>query len=300
LVKRYNQKGDVMEIEKEQEVEQVVEQSTEANESSNEVQEVAQPEEKSVETPVEKKSVPEVRQPQVEEFDEMGVPYKNRYMEMQRKFKNLEDKFEKIQTQTTKQPETQKYTAEQLRAFAISTDDANNRAWALNELEKVSEEKFNSVVENKLSTIQKQQREDNIRLQTFNGVVTRNPDMVVKDSNGNIVGFNTTNPLYNRMDFYMRNSEIASRPEALEIAEAFAYRDIAHAQKPVINNTIQKQANQIKSLQKKTMVEGSGKNSNVKVSSRQAAVDRAKQTGDIKDAANAMGAILRDAGIISD
>ena len=103
-----------------------------------------------------------------------------------------------------------------------------------------------------------------------------------------------------RMSYYMQNPDIASRPEALTIAEKFAAADLYYAQKPSIQKTISKQTNQIKSLQKKTMVEGGGNNSNVQVSSRQAAIDKAKQTGSIKDASNAMGEILRAQGLMSD
>lgn len=285
-----------MDNEENQEVEQVEQPVVE--QSGNEAQEIAQPEEQKVVTPVVEKAT-EGLKPQVEAIDEMGVPYKNRYMEYQRKYQKLEEKVNQLE-QKKQQPETAKYTVEQLRAFAISTEDANNRAWALSELDKMSEEKLNNVVESKLSTIQKQQQETVIRQQTLRSVVDRNPDIVVKDANGNLVGFNNNSPLYNRINFYMQNPKIAEQPEALEIAEAFAYRDLAHAQKPVISKTIEKQANQIKSLQKKTMVEGSGKNSNVKVSSRQAAIDKVKQTGSVNDASNAMGAILRDAGILTD
>lgn len=285
-----------MDNEENQEVEQVEQPVVE--QSGNEAQEIAQPEEQKVVTPVVEKAT-EGLKPQVEAIDEMGVPYKNRYMEYQRKYQKLEEKVNQLE-QKKQQPETAKYTVEQLRAFAISTEDANNRAWALSELDKMSEEKLNNVVESKLSTIQKQQQETVIRQQTLRSVVDRNPDIVVKDANGNLVGFNNNSPLYNRINFYMQNPKIAEQPEALEIAEAFAYRDFAHAQKPVISKTIEKQANQIKSLQKKTMVEGSGKNSNVKVSSRQAAIDKVKQTGSVNDASNAMGAILRDAGILTD
>jgi hypothetical protein len=279
----------------------VAESSPAPVESSNEVQETAQPETEQTETPVAEETVPvpEVRQPQAETVDEMGVPYKNRYMETQRKLQKLEETVTQLQ-QAKQQPETPKYTVEQLRAFAATTDDTNSRIWALNELDKVSKEELRSIVRNETQSLQKQQQETNIRQQTFNTVISRNPDLAVKDTNGNFLGFNEKSPLYNRMNFYMSNPEIAARPEALEIAEAFAVRDLTYAQKPVINKTIEKQANQIKSLQKKTMVEGAGKNSNITVSSRQAAIDRVKQTGTVKDAAVAMGAVLKDAGLMSE
>ena len=268
------------------------------DESSNEVQEVAQSEEQEVvETPQVEEPAPEVSKPPVEEVDEMGVPYKNRYMEAQRKLQKLEE--EKSQPKQ-QQPEEQKYTAEQLRAFAISTDDPQNRAWALNELDKISRSESVKIVRDELTNLQKQQMDVATRQQTFASVVQRNPDIAVKDPTGKIIGFNTQSPLYNRMNFYMQNPDVANRPDALYVAERFAKADLADGQTPVIQQTIAKQNSQIKNLQKKTMVEGGGNNSQVQVSARQAALDKAKQTGNIHDASNAMGALLRDAGLMSD
>jgi hypothetical protein len=276
-----------------------VESSTTELESSNEVQETAQPETKEVvETPVET-TAPVVRQPPVDEVDEMGVPLKNRLAEAQRKLRKYEED-EKTRSTTQQQPVEQKYSKAQLTAFAASTDDQQSRLWALEQLDKISNDDQRRIVKEELTGLQRQQTELNVRQQTFNTVIQRNPDIAVKDPLGNFIGFNTQSPLYQRMNFYMSNPDIVARPEALEIAEAFAMRDLAHAQKPVVAKTIEKQANQIKSLQKKTMVEGAGNNSNAGVSSYQAAKDKLKQTGSMKDAAAAMGEILRRQQILSD
>jgi len=181
-----------------------------------------------------------------------------------------------------------------------STDDPQSRVWGLNELDRLSKEEFKTVARNEVQTLQKQQQELQLKQQCFNNVISRNPELAVKDANGNFQGFNPQSPLFNRMNFYMTNPDIASRPEALEIAEAFAMRDLAHATKPVTQQTIAKQANQIKSLQKKTMVEGSGNNSSAEISPRQAAIDKLKQTGKVSDGAVAMGELLRRSGIMSD
>jgi hypothetical protein len=270
-------------------------------ESSNEVQETAQPETKEVvETPESKQPALEVRQPPVDEVDEMGVPLKNRLAEARRKLLKAEKELEEARAPKQQQPVEQKYTKAQLTAFAASTDDQQSRLWALEQLDKISNDDQRRIVKEELTGLQRQQTELNVRQQTFNTVIQRNPDIAVKDPLGNFIGFNTQSPLYQRMNFYMSNPEIVARPEALEIAEAFAMRDLAYAQKPVVAKTIEKQANQIKSLQKKTMVEGNGSNSNVQISSMQAAKDKLKQTGSVKDASNVMGEILRRQKILSD
>lgn len=285
--------------------EQVVEDqvSTQEVEQGSEEQGIAQPDEVQTDTQTSTQTVPEVRQPQAEDVDEMGVSYKNRFMESERKrLKLLEEQQERLnQNQQVKQePETQKYTASQLKAFAVATEDPESREWALNELDRISREESLNIVRSELQNYTKKQQDEITKQRVFNEVVNRNPEIVIKDSVGNIVAFNDKSPLFARMNFYMNNKEISSRPDALNLAEALAMRDLAHAQKPIVAKTIEKQANQIKSLQKRTMVEGGGTNSNVSVSSRQAAIERQRQTGSMKDSANAMGAILRDSGLIAD
>lgn len=274
-----------------------VEPSTTETPSSNEVQEVAQTEKQEVVDTPKVETASEERKPSVEPVDEMGVPLKNRLAEAQRKLRKYEEQ-ERLQQQPQQQPK-QEYTVEQLRAFAISADDPQHRAWALNELDKLSEEKFKTVARNEYQTVAKQQQEAAIRQQTLQDLTQRNPDVLIKDQAGNL-GFNMKNPLAARMQFYMQNPDIVARPDALMIAEKFAAADLYYAQKPVVQQTIAKQANQIKSIQKKTMVEGAGNNSNISVSPRQAAIEKAKQTGSMKDASEAMGAILRQGGILSD
>ena len=289
-----------MENEQEQDL-PVAEANEPAIESSNDEQETAQPETKEVvETPESKQPALEVRQPPVDEVDEMGVPLKNRLAEARRKLLKAEKELEEARAPKQQQPVEQKYTKAQLTAFAASTDDQQSRLWALQELDKISNDDQRRIVKEELTGLQRQQTEMNVRKQTFDTVIQRNPDLAVKDPAGNFLGFNTASPLYQRMNYYMTNPDIVARPEALEIAEALAIRDLHYAQKPVVAKKIETQANQIKSLQKKTMVEGNGSNSNVQISSMQAAKDKLKQTGKISDGAKAMGEILRRQGVLSD
>jgi len=270
-------------------------------ESSNEVQEVAQPETKEVVETPKVETAPEVRKPLVDEVDEMGVPLKNRLAEAQRKLQQREKELEEARSAKQQQPEQPKYTKAQLTAFAAAQDtDPQSRAWALDQLDKISNVEMENAIAKKFEEVTKVNTEGQIRQQTFQSVLQRNPDLAVKDPAGNFLGFNTQSPLYQRMNFYMQNPKIIAEPAGMEIAEALAIRDLHYAQKPVVAKTIEKQANQIKSLQKKTMVEGSGNNSNVQVSSRQVALEKVKQTGKVADAAVAMGQILRAGGIMSD
>jgi len=290
-------------MEQENTTEEVVQPSSEVEQqSSNDGQEVAQPETKEVvETPESKQPALEVRQPPVDEVDEMGVPLKNRLAEARRKQLKAEKELEELRQAKLQQPEQPKYTAAQLTAFAAAPEtDSQSRAWALEELDKVKKVEIENAIAKKFEEVNKSNIEGQIRTQTFQSVIQRNPDLAVKDPAGNFLGFNTQSPLYQRMNFYMQNPKLIADPQGLEVAEALAFRDLSFAQKPVVAKKIETQANQIKSLQKKTMVEGGSNNSNVQVSLRQAALEKAKQTGSVKDAAEAMGQILRAGGIMSD
>jgi hypothetical protein len=241
-----------------------------------------------------------VRKTDTEAYDEAGVPWKNRAMEYQRKAQELTELKEQIKQIQQAQSQPQKYTAEELRAFAASTDNAEHRVWALNELDKVTKQEQASVVRKELDTWKRQQDELLIKQQSFNQVISRNPDIIVKDATGNFAGWNPQSPLFQRISFYMQNPEIGNNPRGLEVAEAFAMRDLSFAQKPATQQKIAQQANQLKSLQKKVLVEGSGNNSQPTQSSRQSFVERAKQTGTMKDATQAVGAILRETGMMRD
>lgn len=290
-------------MEEQNTTEEVVQPSLEVEqpESSNDGQEIAQPGTKEVvETPKADPAL-EVRQPPVDEVDEMGVPLKNRLAEARRKQLKAEKELEELRLAKLQQPEQPKYTKAQLTAFAAAEDtDPQSRAWAINEIDKLAKVEMESAIAKKFEEVTKSNTEGQIRQQTFQSVLQRNPDLAVRDPSGNFLGFNTQSPLYQRMNFYMQNPKLVADPQGMEVAEALAFRDLHYAQKPVVAKTIEKQANQIKSLQKKTMVEGSGNNSNVVSSPRQAALEKAKQTGKVADAAVAMGQILRAGGIMSD
>ena len=237
-----------------------------------------------------------------EDVDEKGVPYKNRYMEEKRKREKTNEELREIKeliqaSQTQQQP--RKYTEAELKAFVAETDDAQHRLWALNELDKIHEEKFSSVIKQEFQTREQKQRAEATKQQAFNSVLQRNPEIFLKDAAGNFAGWNTKSPLFQRVNQYMNNPEIANRPDGILVATRFAKADLYEAMKPNTAKKLETQTNEIKDLQKKTMIEGAGSQPSVNVKPSAAAIEKGK-TGKLSDNIDAMKSIMARSGILAE
>ena len=294
---RYNHKEKHMEEEVKEVVKEDVVDSAQQQEAVQE-QETASPETETVE----KVKLPEVSEPQVSnDLDEYGVPWKNRAMEYKRKMeKEQRERTESQQNQQINQQPQRENTIPELEAFALDAENPAHKQWAMSEIERLRDRKYQEMLDKKLASGREQQQVETLKTQTFNSVISRNPDLVIKDEAGNFKGWNANNVVFKKINQYMQNPEIANHPRALEIAEAYAKRDLFSSQAPVINNKLEKQANALKSLQKKTLIEGAGNQTQQSISTKSAAIDKLKQTGSSKDARSALGEVFRSQGIIKD
>ena len=227
-------------------------------------------------------------QPVTSDVDEMGVPYHNRYMEMKRKNEGLESKMVELTEavknlhSTTNKP---KYTRSQLTAFIANPDtESEHRTWAISELEKLDEERFTSVVKKEIQTLTERQVQERAKTQSFNYVIQRHPEIAIKDNSGNFVGWNVKSPLFQKMDAYMRNPEIANNSSGLRVALALASEELSIVQ----SAKQQKLKAQVKNLQKGTLVEGSGKTHTQVVDNLNKAKDSLRKSGHMKDASSAV------------
>ncbi len=288
-----------------EEQEQVVE-PVEATATEEAVaQEVASPE-VSVEKPEEIQSpVSDAGQKSVSnDLDEYGVPYKNRAMEYKRKLEKLErERQEREQQGFQTQPQQQRqYSIAELETFALETDNPVHKQWALAEAERIREQKQTELVsralDEKLNGLKKQTEMEQVKQQTFQAVVSRNPDLIVKDASGNFAGWNAKSPVFQKMNQYMSNPEIASHPRALEVAEAFAIRDLYQASAPKLGQKMAKTNSELKSLQKKTLVEGGGNQVPQDVSPLVSAKQKLYQTGSKEDGRSALREIFKAQGIL--
>lgn len=221
----------------------------------------------------------------------------NRWVETQRKLENrLSEKMEeklsvvldKIQ-QVQPQQQQQQYSVEELEDFAEKTDNDTHRAWAKREIRKLEQQSFEKTIEKKFSEVTQKQRDEQIKAETFRDVVTRSPELVIKDQAGNFVGWNESSPLYQQMNRYLGDPALRNRPDALSIARKLALGDMYEMSKPRTQKEIVEQKEKIKDLQKKTMIEAGGSQDSYVPSPEESAMANLMKSGSLKDAAKVFG-----------
>lgn len=282
----------------ERDVNQELEQEASANSQEGvDTEESAQPQE--VESqPAQETQSGEGHQPVEEQTDEMGVPFKNRYMEMKRKYEDLDGKFSKVmdKLEGLNGSQQQQYTPEQLEAYANQTDNPAYSQWAAGEAQRLRKEQerkeYANIVEKKLTEFQTKQKAEQEKQQIFGQVVQRHPDLVKKDNAGNVMGWNTKSPLYQRASQYMSDPQLRNNPKGLRVAVALANEDLAVTSGKKTQQQVDKQKQEIRNLQKKTLTEGGGVKGGQPSSPRRDAIERARESGHIKDATQAMKHIL--------
>lgn len=218
--------------------------------------------------------------------------YKNRWAEAQRKLENREKQLEEILSKVDKkleQPKQQQYSIEELEAFAESTENDAHKIWAKKEIRKLQQEEQAKLVRQELQGWQQQQQVQTTKQRAFEEVISRNPDLIIKDQAGNFVGWNQQSPLFGQMNKYLSDPRVSNQPDALLIAEKFALADMYMRQKPQVQKTIVSQKEEIKNLQKKTMVEAGGGQDSYTPSPTDVAFSELSKSGSLADAAKLIG-----------
>ena len=246
-------------------------------------------------------TVPPVGEQQVvQELDDMGVPYKNRYMEAQRKLektqKQQEEILQKLDTigSGQKQPE---YSIEELEQFVVETDNDAHKVWAQKEIRKKQQESMANIVRSELDSRDKARIAEQTKQQALTQVMQRYPDAFSKNTAGQTIGWNNGSPLTQRIAQYMTNPEIANNPQGLLVAAALAHSDISVGSKAMTAKQTQTLKNEVRNLQKQTLVE-SGNNKQVTgPTKKQIALEKSK-SGAVKDSVEIMKEMWKAAGRI--
>lgn len=238
------------------------------------------------------------------ELDDMGVPWKNRYMESQKKLDRLSEQLnavaEKIDSNQGQKRE--KYSIEELEAFAEREDiPPEHKRWAKGEIRKLEQEQLASIVESKLTEKERMLQARQMEAEAFQTVVSRYPDAFKRNAQGQVVGWNENSPMTQRVAHYMQDPEIKGNPRALLVASALAFSDVSqNITAKATKQTAQAKA-EVKNLQKKTLTEGGGVSSPPPPKSpMNINQDRFNQTGKVKDGAAVFKEILTKRGRIQE
>lgn len=230
------------------------------------------------------------------DVDDLGVPWKNRAMEWKRKSEDNTTQLSELKEMVQGLQNTQqqsKPTKEELMGFISKEEtEPGHRMWAMKEMDKLEKVEVSDTIKKEFTAYETKRSAERIRTETFNQVVQRHPEEIIKDNAGNFVGWNTKSPLIQRITAYMQNPELANNPHGLGVAEALAMRDLSFGQAA----TQQKLQAQVKTLQKGTMVEGSGAQAVQAVDNLTRSKQDLRKSGTMKDANKAVGAWLKKQG----
>jgi len=275
------------------ETKEVVEQSAETTPQETSTQ---QPEPAKEEIPI----IPSP-QGQVEAVDEMGVPYKNRMFEWKRKAEELAEKLPSLVEEKIKQAfqqygggqQQREYTIAELEAFAIQNPE--HRPWVEEQKALLIRKQLAKEMEEKLQLDRKQREAELRRQQSLKYVMDNYPEAFLKNSQGQIVGWNNEHPLTQQIGVIMQDPRLANDPDGLMAAADIGYARYIKSQQTVQQQKEKQLKQEVKNLQKKTLVEGGGKPSEVVSDPVRVAIERLKKTGSMKDAEIAMAEIFKRA-----
>jgi len=162
------------------------------------------------------------------------------------------------QQQVQQQPEKPKYTKAQLRAFADEATNADNKIWALEEIDKLDKAERQSEIRQMFEGQQRKTQEEVLRGQAAQYVTQNFPECFVRDANGNNIGWDNNSPLAQRIGEYMKYPEFNNNPQGLTIAAKAAAFDLGVSQNRKLANKITATTAQLRKEQKKQLISGTG------------------------------------------
>lgn len=270
-----------------EEVKEVVNQTPETTEQA----ETTQPEQETAQ------SQPAGQQ-SYDAVDEFGVPYKNRTFEWKRKYEETIDKLPNLIEEAVKssvqqygQAPQKKYTVAELEAFAQQS--LEYRPWVEEQKSLLLREQLTNEFEQKIKSVETRKEAEVRKQQAFGYVASTYPEVFVKNPQGQVIGINNQNPMAQQINSLMSDPRFANDPEGLMAAADIAYARVSRSQMGANQMKEQKLKAEVKHLQKQTLVESGARQGAQAVPEYRKAIEKAKQTGSIKDTALAMAAIAK-------
>jgi len=216
------------------------------------------PEQEATET----QPTPEQSQAPIEAVDEMGVPYKNRAAEWQRKFQEVanEDTIERavnkaLQQHQAQAPKEREHTISELEKFAM--DSPEHRPWVEEQKALIIQKSVAKITDDRIQAVEVKQRENYVRQQSEQWVNNhpRVQECFTADPLGRKI-WNNAHPLTQLIGGYMREADLSKRPDALAIATKLALADYMDAQNTTNQKQVKTLKQTLKKTQKATLIEG--------------------------------------------
>jgi hypothetical protein len=186
-------------------------------------------------------------------------PEINYAMEAARKASEALEEIKRLKEERNQfqQPAQPQYSKAQLRAFAETAQDASQKVWALEEIDKLDKAERQAEMRQIFEGQQKKSQEEMQKQQASQFVVQNFPECFVRDAQGNAVGWDNNNPLTMKINEYMRNPAL-NHPQGLIAAAKMAAFDLGVSMNRKLANKINVTTAQLRKEQKKQLIAGSG------------------------------------------
>lgn len=250
-------------------------------------------------------ATPAQGQEQPKETQSDDTNWKNRAMEYERKLRETVEAIPQViqeavgNLKPAEQPKQPEYTIADLKAFVDTNDDPANKRWAYSEIERLESERLAKTVAD-LTRKEREVQEVQVRRQQAEQSVVSNPLYAEAFiDNGGVKQFNFEHPLTKMAHSYIKDPDLARRPDALAVAMKLAYADYSYQKMGGVQKKLDGVKVENTKLKQATLVEGGGVNAKVaKPDGIQQAKEELAKTGSKTALRTLSQAILRQQGLI--
>ena len=174
---------------------------------------------------------------------------------LQNEIRELKTFIQSNQPAQTQQPQ---YSKAQLMTYALDTNTTTEqRLWAYTEVDKIEKTEREKEYEKLVRSTQVKSETENKKAQSAQWVAHTFPETTVRDSAGNILGWNNSSPLLAKANQYMSRSEtLRNDPEGFMAAMKMAAFDLGVAMGT--DKKVNKAIGQLRKEQKKQLASAGG------------------------------------------
>jgi len=245
----------------------------------------------------------ESKSQQFSPVDEKGVPWMNRFYESERKSKelldNLETKMGEILSRQTTQTQQPEYTIAQLEQFAMERPE--NRPWVEEQKAGIIQKNVAKIAQNEIKAVDEKRTAEQKKQNSYGYVVQAYPECFVTDNFGN-KQWNNQHPMVQQIGQLMNDNRLKNDPEGLMVAADIAYGRLARMQSGQTQKKVKTLQQNLKKVQKGTMIEGSGQQEtkSVKDAFTKAKENLLAKPGNKDAARDVVKAYLKKSGVIEE